>query len=226
MTGRGGDQIIPRPRDWRPGPTARWHGRDLPLLGLTDVEARLAGYEPVDIVRGPPVDRAPAEGPASAVLVALYDGPDGATTILTKRPEHMCKHAGEIAFPGGAIDDTDADPWAAALREAHEEVALAPGLPRQIGALDRFVTGASFSLVAPLVGALDEPPTLTPSPDEVASILHVPLAELLHPDVHREEQWMFDGAYRTLHFFELVGETVWGATALMLHRLLSVLTDP
>ena len=114
--------------------------------------------------------------------------------------------------------------WATALREAEEEVALDPSLPQLVGELDRFVTGASFSLVQPIVARLDEPPRLVPSPDEVEVILHVPLLELLSPGVYRQEEWFWDGAWRTMHYFDLVGDTVWGATALMLHNLLEVAT--
>ncbi len=155
--------------------------------------------------------------------MAIYDGDEGATTILTRRPQHMRKHAGEIAFPGGAIDEADASAWEAALREAHEEVAMPQHVPRHIGQLDRFVTGASFSLVTPFVAALDEVPDLVASPDEVDRILHVPLAELMEPGVYREELWLRDGVEHPIHFFDLIGETVWGATALMLHRLLDLI---
>jgi len=221
---RGGSQAIPRPKDWLPGKLAPWHGFDR-FLGVEHVANALLDFTPSQLVRGPAVDRPDNRGRDSAVLVLLYDGPDGATTVLTKRALHMRKHAGEIAFPGGAIDAEDQDPWAAARREAYEEVALDPALPQRLGELDRFVTGASYSLVTPLVASLTEPPDLEASPDEVHSILHVSLAELLDPAVYREERWMFDGQYRSLYFFELAGETVWGATALMLHRLLTLVTD-
>ena len=134
----------------------------------------------------------------------------------------MRKHAGEVSFPGGANDETDESLWHTAVREAHEEVSLDPELPKLVGELDRFVTGASFSLVQPIVARLAEPPLLVASPDEVEVILHVPLVELFHPGVYRQEEWFWDGAWRTMHFFDLVGDTVWGATALMLHNLLEV----
>lgn len=136
----------------------------------------------------------------------------------------MRKHAGEIAFPGGAHDDTDESLWHTALREAEEEVALDPSLPRRLGDLDRFVTGASFSLVQPIVAALDEKPSLTASPDEVDLILHVPLIELMSTDVYRTEEWLFNDKWQAMHFFDLEGETIWGATALMIHNLLEAIT--
>lgn len=162
-------------------------------------------------------------GRRSAVLIALYDGELGPTTVLTRRPEHMRKHAGEIAFPGGGLEEGDDSLWDTALREAEEEVALSPALCHEIGMLDRFVTGASFSLVQPFLARLDARPTLVPSQDEVAAILHVPLAELAHPDTYWQEEWLWEGHWRPMHFFGLVGDTVWGATAIMLHQLLTLL---
>ena len=172
---------------------------------------------------GPAVKRPPVPGRRSAVLIAIYDGEHGPTTILTRRPKHMRKHAGEIAFPGGGLEDGDDSLWETALREAHEEVALDPRTPRQIGMLDRFVTGASYSLVQPFIAALGQGPELTASPDEVDVILHVPLTELAHLDTYWQEEWLWDGSWRPMHFYGLVGDTVWGATAFMLHQLLSFL---
>lgn len=187
-----------------------------------DLLDAVSTYEPSEILRGPAVDRPPTQGRKSAVLVAIYEGADGPTTILTRRPQHMRKHAGEIAFPGGSHDDTDDSLWHTAIREAEEEVGLHQSLPRQIGELDRFVTGASFSLVQPIVAYLEQPPQLVASPDEVEVILHVPIAELVSNGVYRQEEWFWDGQWRAMHFYDLIGDTVWGATALMLHNLLAV----
>jgi len=226
VTDRGGPQRIPTPEASRPGGPPPWPVPAARPVSVADVAASLEVYEPVEIVRGPPTERPSRPGRRSAVLIAIYDGPDGATTILTRRPQHMRKHAGEIAFPGGAIDDDDASPWAAALREADEEVAMPRDLPRQLGQLDRFITGASFSLVTPFVAALDDVPELVAAPAEVDRILRVPLVELMEPGVYREELWTRDDREHSIHFFDLVGETVWGATALMLHRLLELVAVP
>lgn len=223
MPRRGGRQQIPRPPDWRPGDPAPWTGLAARELWVADVVESLRKHAPSELIRGPALDRPPEPGRASAVLIALYDDDAGATMILTRRSEHMRKHAGEIAFPGGAIDDTDESSWTAALREAHEEVNLDPDLPIPVGELDRFVTGASYSLVTPWVARLEERPELRPSPDEVEAILHVPLAELLRGGVYRQELWMWEGQLRPIDFFDLVGDTIWGATALMVHQLLDVL---
>lgn len=220
---RGGPQTIPVPDDVRPGGIPSWRGQNGPA-SIDDVQRALSAYNPGKIVRGPAVPRPEKQGRRSAVLVAIYDGADGPTTILTRRPQHMRKHPGEIAFPGGSHDETDESMWFTALREAEEEVALDPTLSLFAGELDSFVTGASYSLVQPIVSTLAEPPRLVASPDEVEAILTVPIRELLSPGVHRSEEWLWNGQWIPMHFFDLIGDTVWGATSLMLHNLLDVLT--
>ena len=135
----------------------------------------------------------------------------------------MRKHAGEIAFPGGTVDDEDSSLWATAVREAEEEIALDPELPIHVANLDRFVTGASYSLVQPIVARLDARPQLIASPDEVDRIIEVPLAQLIEPDVYRVEEWYWNEEWVPMHFFGVLGETVWGATALMIHNLLEAI---
>lgn len=220
--GRGGPQNIPRPAQSRPGTIPEWMEPPVESPSINLAHERIASYQPSELLRGPAVQRPAQSGRKSAVLVALFEGEKGATTILTRRPLHMRKHAGEIAFPGGAHDTTDDSLWHTAIREAEEEVGLDPSLPTMIGEIDRFVTGASFSLVQPIVARLEEPPVLVAAPDEVDEILYVPLVELLTPGVYRQEQWLWDNEWRDMHFFDLIGDTVWGATALMLHNLLDV----
>ena len=219
---RGGPQHIPRPEVVRVGDPPSWLDYSGPH-SIDEVRAALHEYTPSEIVRGPAVSRPVEPGRKSAVLIAIYDGADGPTTVLTRRPMHMRKHAGEIAFPGGSHDESDETLWRTALREAHEEVGLDPSLPEKVGELDSFVTGASFSLVQPIVATLDEPPRLVASPDEVDVILTVPIRELISSGVYRCEDWFWDGKWVPMHFFELVGDTVWGATSLMIFNLLEAL---
>jgi 8-oxo-dGTP pyrophosphatase MutT (NUDIX family) len=113
----------------------------------------------------------------SAVLVALADGPEGAEVLLTRRSQTLTSHRGEISFPGGRVD-ADETFEAAALREAHEEVALDPSVVQLRGRLDPISTMASRSYIVPVVATLEG-----------------------HP-------------------FELDDETIWGATARILHQLL------
>jgi 8-oxo-dGTP pyrophosphatase MutT (NUDIX family) len=157
----------------------------------------------------------------SAVLVAVADGPHGAEVLLTRRSESLTSHRGEISFPGGRVDAGETFE-AAALREAHEEVALDPSAVRLGGRLDPISTLVSRSFIVPVVGAVDVQPTLWPAAGEVDRIMWVPLAELTRAGTFHEEIWQVDDQHRPMFFFDLDDETIWGATARMLHQLLRV----
>jgi len=175
---RGGPQRIPRPPEWREGGPAPWPNIEAIDLSLVALEAALADRAP-ELIGHPGTER------RSAVLEPLYEKEGETWLVLTRRSPLMWSHTFEISFPGGKQDPEDPDEWATAIREAHEEVGLHPDLPRRIGALDRFITGGSQSLVHPMVAALPGPPVLRANEDEVDRILHVPLSELISPGVFR-----------------------------------------
>ncbi len=161
------------------------------------------------------------------MLAILYEEADETHVILTRRSPHMRHHAHEVSFPGGRRDPDDTDLWATAVRESVEEVALDPAVIEPIGELDRFVTGGSGLLVQPFVAVAEGRPALSvASPREVESIRHVALGELLLDEVWREEVWPnFRGqGDRAITFFEVMGDTIWGATASMLRQLLAIAT--
>jgi 8-oxo-dGTP pyrophosphatase MutT (NUDIX family) len=176
---------------------------------------------------GAPSPVEPEGVPASAVLVPLFDGPGGMHVVLTRRAWGLRTHRGEVSFPGGRCDpgETFAE---AALREAWEEVALDPASVEVLGELDHLTTVTRRAFIVPVLGLLPGPPELRANPGEVDEALLVPVAELLHPEVFREERWGSDELHRPVYFFELVGDTVWGATAAMLRQMLAMLTgtDP
>jgi 8-oxo-dGTP pyrophosphatase MutT (NUDIX family) len=214
-----GQQRIPRPLSYRPGAPAPWVSipAERRRLTLAMVRERLAGFEPDDA----PAPRITGSV-AAAVLIPLYDADDGAHVILIKRPETMPSHRGEIAFPGGKFEGAqDADLEQTALREAHEEIGLKPSDVEVVARLASMATVASRFTITPFVGFLTARPTLTPSPSEVTRVLDVPLAALLADDVYREELWDVGASGLGVHFYELEDETVWGATARMLTRLLA-----
>lgn len=175
---------------------------------------------------GPEPRRSPVEGLTSlrsAVLAPLYDQDGDVHVVLTRRAWHMRSHTGEVSFPGGRQEPGETL-WQTALREADEEIALDATTVERIGELDHLATVTSRSSIVPFVGVLPGRPRLVPNRDEVDAILHVPLAELLDPEVYRQERWGIAGLDRPIHFFEVVGDTIWGATASMLVDLLTRIT--
>jgi 8-oxo-dGTP pyrophosphatase MutT (NUDIX family) len=161
----------------------------------------------------------------AAVLAPLFEVEGELRVLLTRRAATLRSHQGEIAFPGGRQEPGE-DLVTAALREAHEEIGLHPSAVDVIGQLDHLSTYVSRFAIAPYVGALDGRPATTPNPAEIARVFDVTIAELLEPGVHRQELWPLPDGDRVLSFFELEGETVWGATARMLTQLLTLVTQP
>jgi len=163
----------------------------------------------------------PGSRPA-AVLVPLFEARSEAHVILTKRPDTMPTHRGEVSFPGGGVRSGDESLRDAALRETEEEIGLPPAAVEVVAELDTLATVGSRFTITPFVGIIDPLPRLVPHPGEVVRILEVPLSELLEDDAFHEEYW--GSPDRAISFFELPGETVWGATARILVAFLAHLT--
>jgi 8-oxo-dGTP pyrophosphatase MutT (NUDIX family) len=151
----------------------------------------------------------------AAVLVGLVERSQGLQVLLTRRTEALRHHAGQISFPGGRIESDDADPIAAALREAREEVGLPSAMARPLGYLDPFATITGFH-VYPIVAMVANDFSAIRDPGEVEEVFEVPLDFLLDPDHVRHLEVDYRGGKRRLVEF-LYGEyRIWGATAAML----------
>lgn len=235
---RGGPQRIPRPPGAVPGPIPPW-GPDggPPVVTAAHVRRAVGGRRPgaAADLEGPEVETLPIELPGrsarpAAVLCAIFDDPPTAGApgqvqahvLLTRRSDRLRSHTGEVSFPGGRLDDGE-DHRSAALREAYEEVGLAPHEVEIVGQLSPLATLSSRAAITPFVGVLAARPELHLNRDEVERAIMVPVAELWAPGVYHEELWPMDGGTHAVHFFDLVGDTVWGATARMLRELLDLL---
>lgn len=159
---------------------------------------------------------APPEIRPAAVLMAVTDRPDPGL-LLIHRPDSMRAHPGQVAFPGGKLDPGE-DAIAAALREAHEELALNPSDVRIIGASDRFVTGTGYD-VTPVLGLVPADLPLEPNPHEVASWFEAPLDFVLDPanHAHKEREWF--GRMRPYIEIDWQGHLIWGITAAILANI-------
>lgn len=161
---------------------------------------------------------------AAAVLIAVTDRPEPGV-LLTQRTGDLRTHAGQVAFPGGSIDPSDAGPVDAALREAAEEIALPIGTAEVVATLDRYHTVTGFE-VTPVLAVVPADLPLVANPREVDAIFEVPLAFLLDAANHGRGSRWHDGRER--HYYELIfGERrIWGATAAMIVNLAQRLTWP
>ncbi|GGB63100.1 CoA pyrophosphatase [Blastomonas aquatica] len=147
----------------------------------------------------------------AAVLIAVTDRPEPGV-ILTQRPDYLRSHPGQIAFPGGKIDPTDTDAIAAALREADEELGLAPSYVRVIGTADIYRSGSGFA-ITPVLAVIPPDLSYTPNPGEVADWFEVPLGFVLDRANHVQHSTRWKGAER--RYIEIMWgrRRIWGVTA-------------
>lgn len=160
----------------------------------------------------------------AAVLVPIVERPEGLTLMLTQRTDHLDHHPGQISFPGGHIEDDDASPEDAALREAEEEVGLERTHVEIIGRLDQYVTRTGFS-ITPIVGLIDPSHSVSADEFEVADIFEVPLAFLLDANNHRRDSRIYKGTKREFYAMPFGDYYIWGATAGMIRNLYDVLIE-
>ena len=153
----------------------------------------------------------------AAVLIGVVDHPQP-TVLLTQRAEHLNDHAGQISFPGGKIDVTDASPLDAALREAWEEVGLNRGFVDPIGYLDLYATSFGFRIL-PTVARVEPGFSLRVNAAEVVDAFEVPLSFLMNPANHQVHSKEFRGMERTFYAMPFAERYIWGATAGILRVL-------
>lgn len=152
----------------------------------------------------------------AAVLVAITERPEPGV-ILTHRTTHLRAHAGQVAFPGGKLDEGE-DAVGAALREADEELALKPDQVRVIGSSDRFVTGSGYD-ITPVLGVIPPDLPLVPNPEEVSNWFEAPLAFVLDPANHVQKQTEYKGIMRDYIEIMWEGNRIWGVTAAIIANL-------
>jgi 8-oxo-dGTP pyrophosphatase MutT (NUDIX family) len=155
----------------------------------------------------------------AAVLLLLVQARGEAALLLTERSQTVERHRGQISLPGGVVEPGES-PLDAALRETSEEIGVRAQDVTILGALGDEETVVSGFKLTPYVGSILYPYQLTPSPAEVTRVLEVPLGTLLDPRNVRAEQWDHGGVSRTMVFFSVNGDVVWGATARVITQFL------
>ena len=149
---------------------------------------------------------------AAAVLIPVVDRPGGATVILTQRTVTLRNHSGQVAFPGGRLDDTDATAEFAALREADEEIGLRPDLVEVIAQMPDYRSGSGYR-ITPIVGVVQPGFALEVNPDEVDAVFETPLAFLMNPANHGRASRVWNEIEWTYYEMPHDGHRIWGVTA-------------
>jgi 8-oxo-dGTP pyrophosphatase MutT (NUDIX family) len=160
----------------------------------------------------------------AAVLIGIVDHRKP-TVLLTQRAAHLNDHAGQVAFPGGKIDPTDASPLETALREAEEEIGLERSFVTPIGYLDLYATGFGFRIL-PTVARVEPGFELRVNADEVDDVFEVPLAFLMDPLNHQVHSKEWRGMMRSYYAMPFAERYIWGATAGILRVLYERIVAP
>ncbi len=162
---------------------------------------------------------------SAAVLVPITDHGEP-HLLFTKKTTFVPHHQGQFSFPGGLVETFDGSRVETALREAQEEIGLAPEAVEVLGVLDDVPTATTRFVITPVVGLCPAPPGLRPDGREIERVLEVPLRHLLDPAAFREELWERDGATHPVTFFTCGDDVIWGATARILKEFLGLVFPP
>lgn len=168
----------------------------------------------------------PADCREGGVLILLYSRAEQLHLVLTRRTETVRSHKGQISLPGGKREGSESL-LETALRETCEELGVPPNGTEIIGQLSTLYTPPSNYCIHPFVGHRPVAPAFSPDPVEVAEVLEVPLVTLLDPCMRKVEYWpdtRFESP-RRVPFFDISGQVVWGATAMILSELVTLIED-
>lgn len=160
-------------------------------------------------ISGPPVP--------AAVLIALVKRAQGYTILYTERATTLRNHSGQVAFPGGRIDPEDTGADYAALREAHEEVALDPSDASVLGFMPYYFTGTNY-FITPVVATVEPSRPFMPNPQEVDGVFEVPLETIIDPRVYSTYRITKFGKEHTSWQLDYDGHMIWGITANLTRR--------
>src|SRR4051812_14704450 len=190
---------------------------------------RFSGSRPVHVFPDPERMRRlapnfPKDPVPAAVLVPLVDRPQGLTVLLTRRASQLARHAAQIAFPGGRLEQSDPSIASAALRETREEIGLDPARVQVFGYLPDHVVISGFR-VTPVLGMVSPPFALELNPAEVAGVFEVPLAHVLDSANHKAQMRRVGDEDMLLYDIPWQGQNIWGATAGMLLTFVRMLAE-
>ena len=157
----------------------------------------------------------------AGVLIPLVTRGNGIELLFTRRTDTVLTHKGQISFPGGQQEEVDGATVETALRESYEEIGLDPARVTVLGELDDVFTAVSSFVITPVVGLVEGGiDDLRPAPDEVKSLLVVPVSRLLDADVHTTEKRSLGEQQYRIHYYTVGDDVIWGATGRIVYQFL------
>jgi 8-oxo-dGTP pyrophosphatase MutT (NUDIX family) len=159
----------------------------------------------------------------AAVLILLYPYNGNLHTVFIQRPEYNGVHGGQISFPGGKREPGDKDIVTTALREAAEETGIARENVEILGVLTPLFIPVSNIAVTPVAGWSETRPVFTPDKNEVVFIIEADLGSFLDYSIIRTRPFEIRGEEINIKYFDYNGHVIWGATAMILHELLTII---
>ncbi|MFN8240372.1 MAG: CoA pyrophosphatase [Bacteroidales bacterium] len=157
----------------------------------------------------------------AAVLILLYPIDSKVFTVFMQRPGYDGVHGGQISFPGGKKEADDKDLIHTALREAAEETGINPGLVTVEGILTPLFIPVSNTIVTPVVGCYSERPHFIPDNNEVVFLIEAPVDDFIDGSIISNKKMDIGGRTLDVRYFNYHGHVIWGATAMILHELLT-----
>jgi 8-oxo-dGTP pyrophosphatase MutT (NUDIX family) len=159
----------------------------------------------------------------AAVLILLYPESGSVHTVLMQRHDYAGVHGGQISFPGGKKEPSDEDVIQTAIREANEETGVDPSGISVIGTLTPLFIPVSNMIVTPVIGWIEETPVFNHKPEEVVFLIDADIKRLLDPSIIKTKQFEIRGELLDIKYFDYSGHVIWGATAMILYELLTII---
>ena len=159
----------------------------------------------------------------AAVLILLYPYNDSVYTVFMQRPDYDGVHGGQISFPGGKKEPEDENETQTALREANEEIGIDPAKVSIIGKLTPLFIPVSNMIVTPFTGWINVKPSFNQKHDEVLFLIEADLKRFLDPTIVKVKPFKIRGEMINVRYFDYEANTIWGATAMILHELLFII---
>ena len=159
----------------------------------------------------------------AAVLILLYPYNGSLYTVFMQRHNYDGVHGGQISFPGGKMEESDENTIHTAVREAQEETGIDPEKISVIGTLTPLFIPVSNMVVTPVVGWTDTKPVFNHQPEEVVFLIYADIKILLDPAIVKTKPFNIRGEMVSVRYFDYDGNVIWGATAMILHELLTII---